>query len=302
METLPESFVAQIGTTFGADGRDWLTRLPTLLAVCTERWGLTLAPHYGNLSYNYVAPGTLRDGTPIVLKIGCPTHEVRTEVESLRLYAGSGAARLLDFDEENMALLLERLVPGVMLSAMPDDEEATVIAARIMRQLHHPVPAGHPFPTTEDWFRGLRELRAEFSGGTGPFPVRAVEEAETLAAELFRTAAPPVVLHGDLHHFNILAGERQPWLAIDPKGVLGEPSYEVGAWMRNWPLDADDPVPYLERRLDLFAASLGTDRARLRAWTVAQGVLSAWWDYDAERRTLGARPLAMIEHFARLRE
>jgi streptomycin 6-kinase len=145
-------------------------------------------------------------------------------------------------------------------------------------------------------------LRAEFDGDTGPFPVRIVEEAETLAAELFRTAAPPVVLHGDLHHFNILAGERQPWLAIDPKGVLGEPAYEIGAWMRNWPLGSADPVPRLERRLDLFAAGLGVDRPRLRAWTIAQGVLSAWWDYDARRKTIGARPLAMLEYFARLRE
>jgi len=301
IDDLPAAFIAQIGATFGDVGRVWLTELPAILATCTERWGVTLAPHYSNLSFNYVAPGTLRDGTPIVLKIGCPNHEYRTEVDALRLYAGAGAVRLLDFDEAQVALLLERLVPGTMLAALPDDQEATAIAARIMRQIRRPVPERHTFPTVTDWFVGLAELRAEFAGGTGPFPAHAVEEAETLAAELFRTAAPPTVLHGDLHHFNILAGERQPWLAIDPKGVIGEPAYEIGAWMRNWPLGAADPVPQLERRLDLFASELGVERARLRAWTVAQGVLSAWWDYDAERKTLGARPLAMIGHFARLR-
>jgi len=302
IDDLPQSFIAQIGATFGDAGRAWLTRLPAILATCVERWGVTLAPHYSNLSYNYVAPGTLRDGTPIVLKIGCPDHEYRTEVDALRLYAGAGAARLLDFDETHVALLLERLVPGTMLATMQDDEEATAIAARIMRQIRRPVPEQHTFPTVADWFEGLRELRAEFDGGTGPYPARAVEEAETLAAVLFRTAAPPTVLHGDLHHFNILAGERQPWLAIDPKGIIGEPAYEIGAWMRNWPLDGTDPVPHLERRLDLFAAAFGVERARLRAWTVAQGVLSAWWSYDAARKTVGMRPLAMIAHFARLRE
>lgn len=302
METLPQPFVAQIGATFGDAGRAWLMQLPAILAACTAHWGLTLAPHYTNLSFNYVAPGTTRDGTPIVLKIGCPNHEYRTEVAALRLYAGDGAIRLLDFDEGCVALLLERLRPGTMLATLPDDEEATLIAVRIMRQIRRPVPDQHTFPTVADWFIGLRELRAAFDGGTGPFPARAVAEAETLAAELFRTAAPPTVLHGDLHHFNILAGERQPWLAIDPKGVIGEPAYEVGAWMRNWPLGCADPVPHLERRLDLFAAELGVDRARLRAWMVAQGVLSAWWDYDAERKTVDARPLLMLEHYARLRE
>lgn len=299
---LPPSFIAQIGVTFGEVGRAWLTQLPAILTTCTERWGLTLAPHYGNLSFNYVAPGTLRDGTPIVLKIGCPNHEYRAEVDTLRLYAGVGAVRLLDFDEAHVALLLERLAPGTMLATLPGDEEATAIAARIMLQIHRPVPERHAFPTVADWFAGLAALRAEFDGGTGPFPARVVEEAETLATELFRTAAPPTVLHGDLHHFNILAGERQPWLAIDPKGVVGEPAYEIGAWMRNWPLGVADPVPYLERRLDILVSELGVERARLRAWTVAQGVLSAWWDYDTERKTIGARPLLMLEYFTRLRE
>ncbi len=304
MEPLPLPFIAQIDATFGTVGRAWLRDLPALIADCVARWELTLAPHFPNLSFNYVASGTRRDGTPVVLKIGCPAdyRNDQQEAAALRLYAGAGAVRLLGYDPDRAALLLERLRPGTMLSALPDDDEATLIASRVMRQLWRPVPDQHPFPTVADWFGGLRELRAEFAGGTGPFPARTVAEAESLAAELFRTAAPPVVLHGDLHHFNILAGERQPWLAIDPKGVLGEPAYEIGAWMRNWPLGSADPVPQLERRLDLFAMGLGVERARLRAWTVAQGVLSAWWDYDATRRTIGARPLAMLEYFVRLRE
>lgn len=302
MEALPQPFIAQIDATFGDVGRAWLNDLPSLIADCADRWGLALGSHFPNLSFNYAAPGALRDGTPIVLKIGCLGHEYRPELAALRLYAGDGAVRLLDFDEARVAVLLERLRPGTMLAALPDDDEATLIAVGIMRQLWRPAPEEHPFPTTADWFIGLRELRAEFDGGTGPFPARAVAEAESLAAELFRTAAPPTVLHGDLHHFNILAGERQSWLAIDPKGVLGEPAYEIGAWMRNWPLGSADPVPQLERRLDLFAAGIGVERARLRAWTVAQGVLSAWWDYDAARKTIGARPLAMIDYFSHLRE
>jgi streptomycin 6-kinase len=90
----------------------------------------------------------------------------------------------------------------------------------------------------------------------------------------------PVLLHGDLHHDNILAAGRHLWLAIDPKGIVGEPSYEVGALLRNpWPqlLDMPQPGRILAQRVDQLAAELGFDRARIVGWGVAQAVLSAWW-------------------------
>jgi len=93
----------------------------------------------------------------------------------------------------------------------------------------------------------------------------------------------PVLLHGDLHHDNILAAERQPWLAIDPKGLVGEPEYEVGALLRN-PMPGLLAIPHpervLARRLDILAESLGFDRDRLRAWGLAQAVLAAWWSIE----------------------
>lgn len=96
-------------------------------------------------------------------------------------------------------------------------------------------------------------------------------------------AAPSVVLHGDLHHENILAAERRPWLAIDPKGVVGEPAYEVGAFLRNPTsrlLDASRPQDVIARRVDLLSERLGLDRQRLLAFGFAQLVLAAWWMYE----------------------
>ena len=92
--------------------------------------------------------------------------------------------------------------------------------------------------------------------------------------------AEPMLLHGDLHHDNILSAERQPWLAIDPKGIVGEPAYEVGALLRNpWSVLLDMPQPgrILARRVDQLAEELGFDRARIVGWGIAQAVLSAWW-------------------------
>ena len=109
------------------------------------------------------------------------------------------------------------------------------------------------------------------------------ERAEALFAELLASSGAPMLLHGDLHHENILAAERAPWLAIDPKGLIGEAEYEVGALMRN-PLPRllalPDVTATLARRFDILAETLGFDRQRMIAWSYAQAVLSAWWHIE----------------------
>ncbi len=93
----------------------------------------------------------------------------------------------------------------------------------------------------------------------------------------------PTLLHGDLHHWNILSSQREPWLAVDPKGLIGEPEYETGAWLRNpFPqiLEQGDPVEITKRRVDQFAAELDFDRQRVLAWGVYQAVLAAWWSWE----------------------
>lgn len=268
---------------YGERGAEWLERLPATIAECERRWSLKVLPPFQPLSYNYVAPAVRADGAEVVLKLGVPNPELRTEIEALRLYEGRGIVRLLDADAEKGILLLERLRQGVPLSSLEDDEQATTIAAQVMRQLWRPAPPDHPFPTVAKWGLGFRRLRAEFNGGTGPFPRALVVAAETLFTELLASSAEPVLLHGDLHHENILSAERQPWLALDPKGVVGEPAYETGALLRNpfphllaWP----NVHRILARRVDQLTEELRFDRERLVAWGLAQAVLSAWWDYE----------------------
>ena len=110
-----------------------------------------------------------------------------------------------------------------------------------------------------------------------------IEEAETLFAELSASMAAPVLLHGDLHHDNILAAQRHPWLAIDPKGLIGEQAYETGALLRNplqQLLQVPQPSRILSRRIDQLAEELALDRMRIRGWGLAQAVLSAWWSVE----------------------
>lgn len=281
---LPEALVQRMSDMRGDEGRSWLARLPRLLDAATRRWSLAIGPVFPGLSYSYVCRATTADGVPAVLKIGMPDPELLTGVEALRVFDGRGAVRLLDADLDLGALLLERLDPGRSLSTVSDDEAATSIAASVMQELWRPAPASGTFPSVADWAAGLGRLRERFGGETGPLPAALVEQAERLFADLPATQGEQVLLHGDLHQDNILSAEREPWLAIDPKGVVGEPAYEVGALLRNYVLDSPDPRATMQRRIAQLAEELGLDRVRIRGWGLAQAVLSAWWSMEDHGR------------------
>jgi len=280
---IPEDFARFIIEIFGEEGRAWLDRLPTILAACEERWNLTIGAPVGNLSFNYVAPAVLADGTEVMMKTGL-TDEFPSQPQALGHFDGHGMVQLLAYDEPNAAMLLERLKPGTSLRAVEDDEMAIEAAADVMRKIWRPLPQKHyPFPTICDWSESFARLRKLYDGGTGPFPPAMFDKAERLYAELSASMAEPVLLHGDLHQDNILSAEREPWLAVDPKGVIGEPVFETGALLRNfWPdiLSLPDPKSLMARRIDQLSAALGFDRERIYDWAFSQAVLSALWGFE----------------------
>lgn len=280
---IPEGLARTVRGVYGDAGDDWLAALPELVAELSERWKLRVASPFPNLTYTWVAPAMLPDGSPVVLKVGVPDRELRAGIAALHCFDGRGAVRLLAADPERGAQLLERAAPGRPLATHADDEAATRIAAAVMQRLWRPLPAEHPFPTVTQWAGGLARLRAMYDGGTGPLPARLVAEAEALFRDLLASAAPPLLLHGDLHHDNIVAATREPWLAIDPKGVAGEPAYEAAALLRNpyRRLAGNPDAPrLLDHRLAVLSEVLGIERARLRGWGIAQTVLSAWWSLE----------------------
>jgi streptomycin 6-kinase len=281
---LPDTFVKSTLDLFGAQGQAWLDNLPNFLGKLEERWGMRLELPF-ELSYNYVAPGVCADGSEVVLKTWLVNVEMLSEMESLRLWDGKGIARLLEHDAEAGAMLLERLRPGTTLAEVADDDEATRIAARVMHQLWIPAPEDlHGLlRTAEGWAKGMTRLRAEFGGGVGPYPQRLVEAAERLFADLLASTGPMLLLHGDLHHWNILKAQRDPWLALDPKGLIGEAEYEPGALLRNrWPVRAGitEVKRFNGRRIAILCEELALDRQRVLGWSMAQAVLSAWWTYE----------------------
>jgi streptomycin 6-kinase len=303
MAQIPKEFIRTINELYDKPGSEWLINLPALIVDCERRWCLTVGAPFLPLSYNYVAPGVREDGTEVVLKLGYPNLALRMEIEALKIYGGRGATQLFASDIAQGILLLERLSPGTPLSKLDNDEQATSITTQVMRQLWRPVPLKHYFPTVADWASGLSKLRLKFCGTCGPLPEGLVAQAEGIFNELIESMAEPVLLHGDLHHNNILNAERQPWMAIDPKGLVGEPAYEVGALLRNklpQPFMKAEAGRILARRIAQISEELGFDQQRLRNWGIAQAVLSAWWSledhgYGWESAIACAEVLAALE-------
>ncbi len=288
---LPEVFISNMRGAFKGEGEKFLADLPALIGGAARRWQLTDIRPVENLSFNFVASAR-RAGQDVILKLGVPQDELSSEIAALRLYGGVGACRLLESDAEAGLLLLERLKPGRMLAELPDDEQATAIAARVMRQLWRPAPQGGPLDEARDapfiqlrkWFEGLDEFRVRLqAAGAESARLRLLEKAEGLVRELFAEAGPDVLLHGDFHHYNVLESERG-WLIIDPKGVIGPAGYDCGPFQIN-PFDLlerPDPVRVAARRIAILAEALDFEREYVQAWGFAHAVLSAWWSIEDE--------------------
>lgn len=309
MSIIPHHFTSKMYAFHGKEkAHAWLTRLPEILAHCTDRWHLTIFPPFPNLSFHYAAPARRANGLPVVIKASSPTGEFAEEVEALRLFQESGMVRLLEIDEAREVVLLERLLPGTPLSSLvpADDARATSILVSVMKHIWRPAPVSHSFPTVLDWSRDLDRLCVQYQGSYGPFSPRLVQEAQALFTDLSASCPQNLLLHGDLHHENILLAGNT-WRAIDPKGVVGDPGYEVGAMFYNplgwqWLFTSANPRKLLARRVDQLAEELSMDRERIRGWGFAQSVLSAWWDAE---EAPNARPpheaLACMELLASLR-
>jgi streptomycin 6-kinase len=288
----------------GEQGLHWLNQIPEIIAACEQRWSLRAGAPF-SLSWAYVAPATRADGTQVVLKIAYPENDdLWTGIEALRIFAGDGITALLDVDAEHAAILLERATPGIPLSALPDDEAATRVLAAVMPRLWKPLPAAQCFITIAQWAEAIPLLRRHHDGSLNPIPERLLASAEELFAELIATAAEPVLVHGDLHHDNVISSGRAGWLAIDPKGVAAERAYETAAMLRN-PYDrlACEPQPraLLRRRIEILSEELGFDARRIQQWGFAQTVLSAVWSVESGRIRQSEQALAVAEALDEIR-
>jgi streptomycin 6-kinase len=267
---LSSAFTQTIQGVFGDKGLQWLQSLPTLIDTAKKRWGLEEVQTAPNLSYNYVAFAR-QDASDVVLKIGVPHETLTNEIAALRLFNGEGAVKLLEADEHEGLFLLERIQPGCMLSALQDDDKATHIAIDVMLKLWRSPPSDHTFPNVADWF-------TIFENKKDPL----IERTKQTLKEFFAEKGTSMLLHGDLHHFNILSSDKS-WLAIDPKGVIGPIAYEVGPFLLNpWrePHSHEEIVKCTERRIAILSERLGFEKERILKWAIAHALLSVCWSLE----------------------
>jgi len=221
----------------------------------------------------------VRGGVRVVLKISKQDGDESHSGDVLKAYRGEAAVRV--YESEPNAVLLERLEPGEQLVNLVKhgrDVEATKILAEVIAKLaNHEAPVG--CPTVTDWGRAFdRYLQ---SGGE-QIPREVVEEAREMYDELASSQRQTMLLHGDLQHYNVLFDNERGWVAIDPKGVMGELEYELNALLRN-PIELPDvfanPVT-INRRLETLTTTLQLDYSRALRWSYSQSILSAIWDIE----------------------
>lgn len=248
--------------------------METVAEVCA-RWRLTPGERFEGGMCAEVLSVTGPGGLDAVLKVQYPDRESAYEADALRAWDGDGAVRLLDHDPEHHALLLERCRPGLPLSeAAPTT--ALPVLADLVRRLAVPVPATASFTTLADEAAHWRDgLPRTWEQAGRPFPAVLVEQALDLLDRLAPTQGPPVLLHQDLHGDNVLAAQREPWLVIDPKPLIGELAFALAPIVRSAELGHSREA--VVHRLDFLSDALGVDRERARGWAVAQTMA---WVFD----------------------
>ncbi len=289
------NFRANVAAVHGAAGIGWLSDIPRLVAELERSWGLRVGSPY-ELSYNYVVPVTRSTGQACVLKLSPPGFSgYDREADALSGFAGRGAVKLLDHDDSRGALLLERADPGRSLAEEfgPDrDEEATAVAGGLMLRLSRRPPVRHRLPDVIEYGADFAAHRSRY-GNAGPIPQRLVDQAADLLEQLSDSAERTVLLHGDLHHHNILRAGRESWLAIDPHGLIGDPGFDVGAMLYNpVTFDAELLLRLLPTRLEQLADVTGLRLDRVVAWGLVMAVLSEVWSSE-DNDEIDGRPLAL---------
>ncbi|MEK7137679.1 MAG: aminoglycoside phosphotransferase family protein [Patescibacteria group bacterium] len=280
MFQLPETFRRNVHEAWEEEEEKWIKELPAIIEECKEQWELTLEPHAYDLSYNFIAPVRTKDNQKAILKIGFPKEkEVLTEIESLRYFPGKYSVRILEHNVKLRAFIVERLTPGTSLreTHLKNDPEATQIALPLLRGIPVNVPKNHKFPSLADWAKVFERVRNMNVKGTITHSI--LDQAQRTFEKLDATKKEEKLLHGDLHHDNILCDEKRGWIAIDPKGVIGDPSFNGSRFIiNNW---SDRPTDeLLQLRVTMIAKALGYDEARIAGWAYVDYIISNCWTLE----------------------
>ncbi|MGW4456554.1 aminoglycoside phosphotransferase family protein [Streptomyces albidoflavus] len=300
MIALPPEFVRTTVAREGDTGAAWLAGLPGIVAELLERWGCVPEGEVLHGGVGLVVPvRRAAGGAPGVIKVSFPHPGNVHEPDAFAVWGGRGAVLLHERDDARYAMLLER-AGSSSLAEVPDADEVAEVAGLLSRRLAVPAPPHLPrlWERAAEWEAELLRDAAEVPHA---LPGRALDAALATVREAGRHR-PATMVHGDLHPRNILRADREPWLAVDPKGLTGDPAYDGGTLLKTRTpvlLSSADPLKDAHRTLAVFAEAAGLDRDRVTRWAqllLVQGVF--WGRRYGFRRARGGAELERLTGFA----
>jgi streptomycin 6-kinase len=303
---LPTDKVEAIINEFDLSGEAWVENYPRLLDECVERWDLQLlGTATAGLPINVIFYCEDGNGKPLVLKIGHPHPEQKTEIIALRKYTGRRIVRIIDWDETTGSFLMDRIFPGEKFRDYTAGNDASGLNRSKMqiplfRDISIPIESVDGLPSFDGWLkRGFAKFRdarpragesdqdSEFSHYIGL--------AESVFTSLRKRHTRNYLLHGDLHHENILESESGGWIAIDPKGVIGPRVMECGRFLHNFIVDEipglneiedatdEQIVRVLSVRFETFSELMDLDYSDIVAAAYVDLVLSTCWSINSNQ-------------------
>lgn len=277
MIEVPETFARSTIEREGEPGAVWLAGLPGIVEELLGRWECVPDGEVMHGGVGIIVPVQRPAEGAAVVKVSFPHPGNVHEPDAFAAWDGRGAVLLHDRDDEHFAMLLERARPST-LAELEDEDEVARVAGRISHALAVPAPCGLPRlrEQADAWEAQLRQDAEEL---THALPRYVVDAAVATVQELGRDQ-PDTLVHGDLHARNILRADREPWLAVDPKGYAGDPAYDGGTLLKARALtlvEASDLRKALFRTLHVFAEAAEVDCERARRWAQFHAVQASFW-------------------------
>ncbi|PEJ54544.1 hydrogenase expression protein HypB [Bacillus sp. AFS002410] len=280
MITLPEQFIKTIKDIHKEKGEIWLENFGDLCHKCENRWNMKILSPFA-LSYNFVAPIIIEGNKNAVIKLAVPNEEFNDEIEALYEFKDADFVKVIDYDLKEGILILERLLPGNTLASIENEELEMQIAVKVMKNLWKKPSTSSKLPTIFNREKSFSRIVEKFPNGLGPISKELLLEAFSTFKEMYRSQSTQYLLHGDLHHYNLLNAGEDSWKVIDPKGLIGEREYDLIQFLLN-NLEGKDISTTLEKRIELLVSELNLNKERLLHWGYSHAVLSTCWSLEDE--------------------
>ncbi|KTD42866.1 aminoglycoside phosphotransferase family protein [Legionella parisiensis] len=268
-----------ITSIYGAKGEHWLAHLPATIATLKDYWKLSEVTPVANMTFNYVAKAVLDDDQPVVIKISYDKKSIENEKQALMNLDSQGSIKLIDYNSKYHALLIQQAIPGISLKSLYPAQMDYVMDCYVqtMQKLHNKhVPKKQNVYHIADWLKALDMPASK------QIPAPILNRAIDLRNKLLSSQESLVFLHGDLHHDNILK-HGSAWLAVDPKGVVGEAEFEIAAFDFMYITELATTVnvkKIFAERIDLLAQKSNLDGQRIKDWVFVRLVLMAAWQIE----------------------